>query len=171
MTVTFQPSTVDAPMATGAQAHYILTLQGMPKDDDNRAEAALAICEGLTKKNASLLITSLKADKPAPAPKFSLEKGQWHYLGGVFLRVAKSQSTGKLYAKARVPGAGFAYATGIIFKLSQATVVNAAHTEAISAYGHMYERCVFCNLPLDQPESITAGYGETCAGNYGLPWG
>jgi hypothetical protein len=176
MTTTFQPSPVTTvKAASGAQAHFILTLQGMPKDDDNRSESALAICETMTMKEASALITTLKASpltvtSTPVAPKFSLESGQWHFLAGVFLRVAKSQSTGKLYAKARVPGEGFVFAQGIIYKLGESTLVNASHTEEISAYGHTHHRCVFCNLPLDQPESITAGYGQVCGTNRGLPW-
>lgn len=176
MTVTFQPSAVDAPMATGAQANYILDLQGMPKDDDNRPEAALAICEGLTKKNASLLIDSLKAEKNSPkvtvttaAPK--VEKGQWHCLGGKFYLVAKSQNGGHLYAKERLQAGGFGMGKGIFMKLSPATLVGPQHLDAIKAFGELHDRCVFCYLPLDLPESRTAGYGETCAANRGLPWG
>jgi hypothetical protein len=38
-------------------------------------------------------------------------------------------------------------------------------------YGDMWKRCVFCALPLTDQRSVTAGYGETCASNNGLPWG
>lgn len=31
--------------------------------------------------------------------------------------------------------------------------------------------CCYCNLPLDDPRSKTAGYGRKCAKNWGLPWG
>lgn len=162
-------------MATGAQANFILTLQGMPKDDENRAEAALAIVEMLTIKEASALITSLKAEQAAvkvtvTLPTFKVAKGQWHTLDGKFYRVAQSQSTGKLYAKERIPGEGFTFGKGTIYKLGESTLINASHTPAISAYGHTFERCVFCNLPLDQPESITAGYGKKCSENNSLPW-
>ena len=39
------------------------------------------------------------------------------------------------------------------------------------AYGKRTGNCCFCNLKLSDPRSTFVGYGETCAGNYGLPWG
>lgn len=32
-------------------------------------------------------------------------------------------------------------------------------------------KCIFCNIRLTQGKSTAVGYGETCAANYGLPWG
>ena len=32
-------------------------------------------------------------------------------------------------------------------------------------------RCIFCNTSLSAGPSTAVGYGETCASNYGLPWG
>lgn len=43
--------------------------------------------------------------------------------------------------------------------------------EAARAYGKATGQCCFCDRPLDDERSITAGYGRTCASNYGLPWG
>src|SRR5262245_14469160 len=31
--------------------------------------------------------------------------------------------------------------------------------------------CMFCDLPLSDERSTAAGYGRTCARNWGLPWG
>lgn len=31
-------------------------------------------------------------------------------------------------------------------------------------------KCLYCNLPLEDPLSIKWGYGKTCADNYGLPY-
>ncbi len=41
----------------------------------------------------------------------------------------------------------------------------------IGAWGRRVSKCCFCNKPLTDPRSETAGYGETCASRYGLPWG
>lgn len=156
--------------ATAAQAGFILSLQGAAKDD-NYAEAALAICESMTKKEASALITELKAAKPVLAPKAPVvSKGEWHCLNGNFYLVAKAQGSGKLYAKQRNEGGGFTYAGGVVFKLSNETKVNASHIDAIKAFAHLHTRCIFCYLPLDQPESLVAGYGKKCSENHGLPW-
>lgn len=48
-----------------------------------------------------------------------------------------------------------------------------------SEHGKLTGRCCFCNLPLggnspNSPsgrKSLAVGYGETCAANWGLPWG
>lgn len=42
---------------------------------------------------------------------------------------------------------------------------------AAVVWGHKISHCVFCGLELTDPRSVTAGYGATCAGNWGLPWG
>lgn len=38
-------------------------------------------------------------------------------------------------------------------------------------HGQLTGRCCFCNLTLTDSRSTSVGYGPTCAGNYGLPWG
>lgn len=37
--------------------------------------------------------------------------------------------------------------------------------------GRLVGRCCFCNLALSDGRSTAVGYGETCAANWGLPWG
>ncbi len=44
-------------------------------------------------------------------------------------------------------------------------------TTTVAKYGKLANRCCFCNKGLTDPKSVDAGYGPTCAGNYGLPWG
>jgi hypothetical protein len=39
------------------------------------------------------------------------------------------------------------------------------------AFAQEGSHCFRCGLPLDRPESLLVGYGETCAENLGLPWG
>jgi len=41
----------------------------------------------------------------------------------------------------------------------------------ISECGKDMGRCCYCNQPLEDPTSKRVGYGKTCAGRYGLPWG
>jgi hypothetical protein len=38
-------------------------------------------------------------------------------------------------------------------------------------YGKLAGACCFCGMELTDERSIHVGYGPTCAGNYGLPWG
>lgn len=42
---------------------------------------------------------------------------------------------------------------------------------AAKAYGQRIGSCCFCSRELTTDESLAAGYGPTCAENYGLPWG
>jgi hypothetical protein len=39
------------------------------------------------------------------------------------------------------------------------------------AYAQEGSECCFCGRDLDTPESLTVGYGPTCADKHGLPWG
>lgn len=38
-------------------------------------------------------------------------------------------------------------------------------------YGRKVGACCFCSRQLNDPRSITVGYGPICAGHFGLPWG
>ena len=48
-------------------------------------------------------------------------------------------------------------------------------TTDLGAFAKMYGlksgNCCFCRKELTHQSSLDAGYGPTCAGNYGLPWG
>jgi hypothetical protein len=41
----------------------------------------------------------------------------------------------------------------------------------VSEWGRTSAHCCFCSRPLTDPRSEQAGYGETCASKYSLPWG
>lgn len=43
--------------------------------------------------------------------------------------------------------------------------------QVAAEYGKMTGHCCFCLAKLSDPKSVAAGYGKTCAKNYGLPWG
>jgi hypothetical protein len=40
-----------------------------------------------------------------------------------------------------------------------------------AAHGQKWGHCTFCNLKLTDDRSRFVGYGEVCAGHFGLPWG
>lgn len=39
------------------------------------------------------------------------------------------------------------------------------------SFARRFSRCGFCDQDLTNPNSVAAGYGPICAGNYNLPWG
>lgn len=43
--------------------------------------------------------------------------------------------------------------------------------ERAAAHGKLTGRCCFCDHKLTDPKSTAVGYGQTCAKNFGLPWG
>ncbi len=105
--------------------------------------------------------------RPA-APTYTPERGEVHVLDGEYLRVSISQRSGRPYLNRWVNGS-YDYAPNVSAKrLSEATKATA---EQAAAFGHANEACVFCARDLDTPESITVGYGPTCAAKHALPWG
>lgn len=87
-----------------------------------------------------------------------------------FYKVVRSQESGRYYAKLLTPETGkWSYAgQAPLFKLTQGDRITA---EQAAKFGHLYGSCVFCSRTLTDERSITAGYGQTCAENHGLPWG
>lgn len=116
----------------------------------------------------------LKWNAPKPAPA-AVESGKEMRKGGVY------EFNGELYRYAIAQRSGYAYALkwngsewdydsakGIVRKLTPEMAISA---ERASEFGHTHHCCVFCSRPLNDPRSEDAGYGSTCADNYGLPWG
>jgi hypothetical protein len=50
-------------------------------------------------------------------------------------------------------------------------LVEADPAAVAKQHGVATDHCCFCRRPLSTKESRSVGYGETCADNYGLPWG
>lgn len=127
--------------------------------------------EGTVAKVDGVWIASHLGDCPpaaeAPADDYEPARGDAHLLDGTYYRVSVGQSSRRLYAN-RWNGHGWEYAKGALGRLTTATMVTA---EQAAAFGHATESCVFCGHDLDLPESISVGYGSTCASNRGLPWG
>ena len=46
-----------------------------------------------------------------------------------------------------------------------------APAKVAASYGKLTSKCCFCKKTLTDPQSIAVGYGEICAGHFGLPWG
>lgn len=121
-----------------------------------------------TKEAPKATAVKQEAPRQAPAtPSYVPAKGDVHVVDGRYLRVSISRSSGRPYTN-EWTGTSWEYAPGFARKLSAATL---ATVEQVAAFGHAYERCVFCSRDLDLPESIEAGYGSICAGKRGLPWG
>jgi hypothetical protein len=116
-------------------------------------------------------VTGHLGDCPPPAPEapagYDPKRGDAHLLDGAYYRVSVGQRSGRLYAN-RWDGAAWSFERGALGRLSTETLVTA---EQAAAFGHATESCVFCGHDLDLPESISVGYGSTCAANRGLPWG
>lgn len=43
--------------------------------------------------------------------------------------------------------------------------------EVAAEHGLLTGRCCFCNIALSDGRSTAVGYGKTCAGKWGMPWG
>jgi len=63
------------------------------------------------------------------------------------------------------PGRKDAEVSALLSELNE----NAAETAKL--FGMATGNCCFCRKELSDNRSIEAGYGKTCASNYGLPWG
>jgi len=112
-------------------------------------------------------------------------KGDVHYVDGAYYRIHMTQYSKKPYAAkavilskavwndegTKILKAGkvqWVTAKGKIHELGNDTKCT---PEEAHAFGKMVGRCCFCSLPIDTPESVSAGYGPVCAANKGLPWG
>lgn len=116
--------------------------------------------------------------------RFTPERGEVHVLpldpgvstapgsvnGVAFYRVSYRQHgrTAAGWYLTRWTGREWVYAPRMQGRISAATRVG---VEMAAAFGAAFHRCVFCTRDLDTAESITVGYGPTCAAQRGLPWG
>lgn len=146
---------------------------------------AAAIKGALTVGQAKGVLNCWRADllrsqpKPATADGYQPVRGDVHVVDGRYYRVSEGQASGRLYANEWIVDGGFdmqhgfhrsgswEYAQGAIAKLSEATIATA---EQAAAFGHAYDKCVFCTHDLDIDRSIEVGYGPKCAAKRGLPW-
>lgn len=109
---------------------------------------------------------------PVPFVPGNIEHGQvWVTVGGAYVRIKKSNTSGRLYGlvwneRAEEWDYELGRETNCLQHLDHRITA-----EEASAWGHEHQWCVFCSRPLSDPRSEFAGYGEKCASNNHLPWG
>lgn len=90
-----------------------------------------------------------------------------------FIRITNAQSypNQEVYAEINKDGKGlFRKDTRQSFKEEILRIADSPIEEA-KLRGIKTGYCCFCSTPIQTKESLEAGYGPICAGNYGLPWG
>jgi hypothetical protein len=108
-----------------------------------------------------LSIPTMWTDAPKGTRKLSaMVSGKWEAIGKV-----DPDGTVHIWKKA-----GQSLTERVTTALT--TLVNADDDLVyILAYAMIGSECGFCGLQLDTAESLSVGYGKTCAKNHGLPWG
>lgn len=123
-------------------------------------------------------LAALAARIPATDPKLNnhprptrqaIEDGVYYRNGRYYRVVHAVHGSGRQYAQVfDVITKRFTKAAGALYQLTPEHAITA---DQAAVFGKLYGKCVFCSKALTDPRSIHAGYGETCAGNHGLPWG
>jgi hypothetical protein len=106
------------------------------------------------------------AARPAAAAP-SVGPGLYMLDGDVY-RVAANKAKTRLYAKRLVGVRSWAYAPGVVNRLTDADLVT---TERAAEFGLHHGFCCNCGIPLTDDRSLAAGYGPVCARNNGWAWG
>jgi hypothetical protein len=127
----------------------------------------LQFTEDMTASAASDLIDSLK-ECPWKNDKPQVKKGEpvgegFYCHGENYYKVQTSKTSGKRYAKIW-NGKGWDYASGALFKLTDANKLTEA--QAVK-FGKKTGHCCICSKLLTNPESVSAGIGPICKGNMG----
>jgi hypothetical protein len=100
------------------------------------------------------------ASTPASsAPRKPATEGMYVLDGTVYKVLRAVHGSGRLYAQRLTPD-GFQAERGALNWLTQAHRMTA---EEAAAYGNLYGRCVRCQAPLTDGESIKRGIGPICA--------
>lgn len=116
----------------------------------------------ITRTLASFIIDTLKATpyKNPNAIKAVPASGYYTFNDKVY-KVQVSPNSGYSYAKVFDPETGWSYASGVIYKLANATHLT---LDQAKKYGKLYGCCVICGRTLTDEGSIEAGIGPICAG-------
>lgn len=174
------------PEAEEVKAAVLASVQKMSKPQASaKITELLAVPKPKKVTPEEAAVEAAPADAPEnPYPKVA-EKGDVHYVDGAYYRIHMTQYSKKPYAAkavilskavwndegTKILKAGrvqWLTAKGMLHELSNDTKCS---PEEAHAFGKMVGRCCFCSLPIDTPESVSAGYGPVCATNKGLPWG
>lgn len=88
-----------------------------------------------------------------------------YVMNGEFFKIR--QTKGTAYA-VKFTANGWEYSHRSVNVIRPADMATA---EDAARFGKTHAHCVYCVRPLTDERSLTVGYGETCAGTHGLPWG
>lgn len=167
--------------ATDAQVDYILSLtkRNLGEATDEVLEAAEAHARGLSTREASKLIDTLKAIPAAPkkAATATVTEGMYRdpATGDIFKVQAAVHGSGQLYAKKlvaleepRVKGKKtysheFAYVAGLIGRIRPEWKMS---KEEAQEWGRLYGSCCKCGAVLTDEQSIANGIGPVCGGRW-----
>lgn len=108
------------------------------------------------------------AARPAAAPAAPTVGPGLYMIDGEIYRVALNRAKTRVYAKRLVGRRSWAYAPGVVNRLTDADLVTA---ERAAEFGHHRGFCCNCGADLTDDRSLAAGYGPVCARNNGWAWG
>ena len=115
------------------------------------------------------------SDEPAPEP-MKLDEGVYVLADGTFVVLTQTRDYGLVGSTWDNTGGMFKRMRGgkrlVMSQGRPATEQEFEQfTREVAEWGRTSAHCCFCSRPLTDPRSESAGYGETCASRYGLPWG
>ena len=158
----------DAP-ATENQTRYLESLVrardiGQPIDATLRMLVGMLDAGTLTRAKASELIDAWKTK---PFRKIEIKPGYFILDTGIatiYIEVVENRDKTGVYAK-RLVNDRWEYDRGLIRDMAAARPMTA---EEIANAGHKTGRCLRCQANLTDQDSVTRGYGPTCAKHMGL---
>lgn len=172
------------------QRNFILSLSAERIEGWSGSFNEVKDVEALSKSEASARITALLAlpkiaprasydksvnggpgDAPIPDGHYALadEDGQVRFYS---VKAGKNRWEGYTFIKGLIgsPGNWTEIKLGRSEREAIAAKIGADWLASARLYGEKFTRCSFCESPLSDPRSRAALYGETCAGNHGLPY-
>lgn len=81
-----------------------------------------------------------------------------------------SSTESKFYGRIKKFGSLQSYKDAPPRFLGSLQLIETDPVAAAKVYGNATSNCCFCNRELTRPDSVAAGYGECCAGHYGMPY-
>jgi hypothetical protein len=96
----------------------------------------------------------------------TLKMGQGKHEGSIFAGIDRDS-----FGKISPNGDFYRYRTATDEQVAALRAFGDDPAGCASRHGLTQHNCCFCCQDLTDPRSQHVGYGQTCAGNYGLPWG
>jgi hypothetical protein len=163
------------PTATEKQVDLILKLaaeQGTSRDAETVARmprhAASTLIDLLIETGKAM--RTIQRQQTVGKPRAgSVDDGVYRLPDGRLVKVQWNQAETSKYAKIWQDGEWvYDGVRGVYRQLAPEMALSAQDAKA---FGDLYGRCVYCSRKLTDERSISAGYGEKCADDRGLPWG